>query len=493
MVTQYFRGRLALLAMLVLTSACGHAEGGETATTESATQVIGQGGANLSEESRIYNGQVIFTVQGWEFRDSSSYPSDKAGPGVKANARNDLRGKCQDLITSLKTDLGTRLTAGACIDEKDVATKAGRSQFEAKVSLQIALPHIVQQPYLTKIEGRQTYGKDFNSPYPSQDARALARSSYEDACEAFQREAQTQYGKYLLFVDCGKLTENGGTGWHFESKPTVYYYSDDPPPRNCGSHLHRSRWYDLDPNDPIRVNINCEFGGSAQEIYENYKQYTCEDGQVLATGLSRQGNVLQTIGRCEVPMDCGYHSHGSRWWEVDRQNNIREDMRCEFGGRQVAVYEREYQARCWDGSILSTGFERRGRLIGYYGQCNRPRSCGSHPHDDTWWERDYNNPIVEYERCQWGGRRVTYYERLRELHCWDGRVDGRRERRGGIIRREDNCMAPPPQPPPEPRPPRPPRPPEDPRPPRDPRPPGKPPRPPAHCGGPHQPACPIFP
>ncbi len=142
-----------------------------------------------------------------------------------------------------------------------------------------------------------------------------------------------------------------------------------PKPKTCGDHASGSSWWD-EISTTQEACQSCWDGSKLNCEYALEGEKTCQDGVTAASGQTRKGRLVQTIGKCPVqPKDCGNVAHGASEWRVNGQGTPYDCEVCIDGSTRKCVKAKEEQVRCDDGTLNLTGQIRDGAFLGYLNNC----------------------------------------------------------------------------------------------------------------------------
>lgn len=154
--------------------------------------------------------------------------------------------------------------------------------------------------------------------------------------------------------------------------------------RSCGPYQDGDKWYDqVDPRSVIESCPN-RTSGRIEKIYNQQGQFVCRDGDIVATGKTRRGALIDQINTCNrsgpgvVPgpglaaRSCGQYPSSSKWYQ--RDGVMRKKQACPDGGKGKIVvdYRKLTQLQCLDGTVVATGNKRTGKELKRYNRCESP-------------------------------------------------------------------------------------------------------------------------
>jgi len=218
-----------------------------------------------------------------------------------------------------------------------------------------------------------------------------------------------------------------------------------PPKKNCGEHQHGSLWW-IEEGSLTRACEVCADGSDRMCNIATELEQKCDDGDVSATGNTREGRLLGYINQCPPPPPkaCGDQPHGSTWWLEEGVKNDTCEL-CPDGSAHTCEKAIENEKLCSNGDISNTGNSRDGRFIRYTNEClpPPPKDCGDHAHSSTWWLED-GETVKGCGTCFDGSEKTCAYAVEDQWRCDNGdSSETGSQRDGRFLRIVRECPLPP--------------------------------------------------
>ncbi|MEM7647407.1 MAG: hypothetical protein AAF203_10890, partial [Pseudomonadota bacterium] len=228
----------------------------------------------------VNGGKYQITVQGERYSESSRYPQDSKGKGLRANALDSYYIQCGYIEGKMEAFSGAKIKSFRCAEPKNISDVPSEVQFQGTASFD------VDARALKIIEvGKVDTGNVRVNGSDWAGAREKARNAYINRCAIAEEDIFDDYGTDYVIFDCGLAKgEEKRKAWRYSSQAIAIVKSKPVPPKKCSNGKESGeRWY-KPSSETVREAAFCQFGGSKTDVYKKDIEYLCQNGKTVKTG-----------------------------------------------------------------------------------------------------------------------------------------------------------------------------------------------------------------
>lgn len=208
---------------------------------------------------------------------------------------------------------------------------------------------------------------------------------------------------------------------------------------NCsGGVVHGTNIWQVVSGQTITDQQTCPASGTMSLVYEKEQQYTCNSGELVATGVFQKGKFLRQDGAC---MCADGVTEGSSSYQIVPNATITEAGNCPYGGNLQNNYEKLQKYTCTFSQFVAQDEYLKGKLLSTTGACN----CEGGILDGAFkLVLLAGQTISEPVTCKYGGDLINLYEKQEKLLCSKGNFSSTGEfQKGAFLRQTGSCNPPP--------------------------------------------------